>query len=224
MTDIRGQLLPVYVLADESGSMEFHVGELNAGLDSLHQSLLGEPTVSAKVRFSVIGFNNGVTPRLQLADLRMTGTMPQLSAWGGTSYQAAFTDLLTRIPGDVATLKGQGYRVHRPAVFFLSDGQPNPEDWRTPHAQLTNRAVTPTAPNIIACGIGTADAATILAVATNPDYAFVAIKGVDVGVSIAKFCTALTQSIIQSVSSLDSGQPELKMDKPTGFTMAIDEV
>ena len=42
MPEIRGQLLPVYVLADESMSMNPYLGELNAGLASLHEALIAE--------------------------------------------------------------------------------------------------------------------------------------------------------------------------------------
>ncbi len=56
MTGNKGNLLPVYVLADESGSMRPHIDELNRGLASLHEALLGEPMAAAKVRFSILRF------------------------------------------------------------------------------------------------------------------------------------------------------------------------
>ncbi|MCC3779373.1 hypothetical protein [Streptomyces sp. UNOB3_S3] len=225
MSDVRGQLLPVYVLADESGSMAPHMDDLNAGLDSLHQALLGEPMVASKVRFSVIGFSDDVSERLPLVDLRFVEAIPRLTASYTTSYQAAFTDLLTRIPRDVQALKGQQYQVHRPAVFFLSDGQPNDEeDWLTPHARLTDRTVTRAAPNIIACGIGEAEPGTILKVATRQEFAYVSIPGANVGDSIAKFCSELTKSIVSSVPTLDTQQPQLTVNPPQGFTLAIDVV
>ncbi|MEK8143911.1 hypothetical protein NKH18_24110 [Streptomyces sp. M10(2022)] len=76
MAENQGQLLPVYVLADESGSMHPYIGDLNAGLASLHRSLLGEPMAAAKVRFSVLGFANTVTERMVLADLRAENELP----------------------------------------------------------------------------------------------------------------------------------------------------
>ncbi|MER5884620.1 hypothetical protein ABT160_12385 [Streptomyces sp. NPDC001941] len=225
MAETHGQLLPVYVLADESGSMAPHVGDLNAGLSSLHRALLGEPMAAAKVRFSVIGFNNSVTEHLILADLRAESELPHLSARGGTSYQAAFQALLRRIPQDVDTLKSQGYRVHRPAVFFLSDGQPTDGGaWVAVHRELTDRSVTKAAPNIVACGIGQAEAETMLSVATSSDFAFISVPGAQLGDSIAKFFTALTKSVVQSGNAVASGTPELVVERPEGFRMAIDEV
>ena len=49
MADVRGQLLPIYMVADESASMEDSIDELNAGLASLHAALLAEPMAAAKV-------------------------------------------------------------------------------------------------------------------------------------------------------------------------------
>ncbi|QFX83429.1 vWA domain-containing protein [Streptomyces sp. SYP-A7193] len=225
MAETLGQLLPVYVLADESGSMSDYVGDLNEGMKSLHVALLGEPMAAAKVRFSVLGFANRVTERLILADLRSEAELPRLSAGGGTNYDAAFQALLDRIPQDVRDLKAQGYRVHRPAVFLLSDGQPNSGgDWRETHRRLTDRSVTGAAPNIIAFGMGEARAETILSVATRQDFAFVSIPGAQLGDSIARFFTALTKSVVESGNAVASGQPELVVEKPEGFRLAIDEV
>src|ERR1017187_6482926 len=116
MADNRGHLLPVYVLADESGSMAPYAGKLNSGMVSLHEALRSEPMVAAKVRLSVLGFSNEVTVRMSLADLRGETELPVLQMRGGTSYYAAFSDLLSRIPQDINVLKGDGYQVHRPAV------------------------------------------------------------------------------------------------------------
>ncbi|WP_229074322.1 hypothetical protein [Actinoplanes sp. DH11] len=224
MTGNRGNLLPVYVLADESGSMGRFMGDLNKGLASLHEALLGEPMAAAKVRFSVLGFAEDVQVRLRLADLRHEEELPALHARGWTNYQAAFAALRSGIPQDVAALKAEGYRVHRPAVFFLSDGQPSRGDWQGEHRALVDPAVTHAAPNIIACGMGDVEANTVLSVATRPEYGFVAEVGVDLGSAIAKFCTALTKSIVESGRSLGSSQPELVVKQPEGFRMAIDVV
>jgi uncharacterized protein YegL len=221
----RGSLLPVYVLADESGSMTKHLGELNQGLQSLHNTLLGEPMAAAKVRFSVLGFSDDVVTRVELADLRRENQLPELVTRGSTSYQAAFTALLNRLPHDINRLKSEGYKVHRPAVFFLSDGMPNSgEDWKTPHRQLTDRAVTPAAPNVVACGIGQADPAMMLEVATKKEFALVSVPGADLGKAISSFFMALTKSMVESGRSLANGNAELIVTKPEGFHMAIDEV
>jgi uncharacterized protein YegL len=219
----RGNVLPVYVLVDESSSMGKHIDALNSGLSRLHEALLGEPMAAAKVRISILGFADTVRLRVHLADLRREMRLPTLTAGGRTDYRRAFGELRRRIPADVRRLKAEGYRVHRPAVFVLTDGQPSDDSWRTEHAELVDRDVTPEAPNIIACGIGSARAETILDVATRPEFAFVALEDVDVGAAIAQFCTALTHSIIHSAPR-STRPPRLVVQQPAGFSMAIDVV
>jgi uncharacterized protein YegL len=224
MPDTKGHLLPVYVLADESASMQRYAKELNDGLISLCEALRSEPMIASKVRLSVLGFSDDVVVRMTLADLRNQQNLPELRTRGTTDYQAAFQDLITRIPQDIAALKGGGYLVHRPAVFFLSDGQPNEENWHGTHQHLTEKSTTPAAPNIIACGVGSVEPNTILQVATKPEFAFVSIPGADIGKAISQFFIALTSSVVQSGRSLSSANPELVVEKPDGFRMAIDVV
>jgi uncharacterized protein YegL len=225
MPDNKGHLLPVYVVADESWSMKPYDGELNTGMASLYEILRSEPMVAAKVRLTVLGFSDRVNVRMPLADVRNGQELPQLHIQGGTNYHAVFQDLLQRIPRDIGTLKADGYLVHRPAVFFLSDGQPGSAKWRNPHSRLTDRSVTPAAPNIIACGIGgEVKPETILQVATQRDFAFVSVRGADLGGAIAEFFIALTTSVVQSGRSLTSPNPELIVEKPDGFRMAIDVI
>ena len=94
MADVRGQLLPIYMVADESASMEDSIDELNAGLASLHAALLAEPMAAAKVRFSVLGFSDDVVVRLHLADVRRSDELPALESRGRTNYAEVFETLL----------------------------------------------------------------------------------------------------------------------------------
>ncbi|GGV97405.1 hypothetical protein GCM10015535_68710 [Streptomyces gelaticus] len=159
-----------------------------------------------------------------MTDMRHETSLPKIKIRGLTSYEAAFEDLLTRIPADVRRLRGAGYKVHRPVVFFLSDGQPtDKEAWQQPHGRLTDRARTPTAPDIVACGIGDALASTMVKVATRPEFAFVAKPATDIGQAVAEFFHALTASIVASGHALGSGAPELVVTRPDQFSLAIDE-
>jgi uncharacterized protein YegL len=225
MPETRGVLLPAYVVADESGSMGPYHYELSNGLVSLCEGLRAEPMIAAKLRLAVLGFSDDVQVRLAVADMRTETTVPQVIIRGLTNYGAVFDDLLRRIPADVQWLRGEGYKVHRPVVFFLSDGQPtDPAAWRRPHAALVDKAAMPTAPNIIACGIGDAKAQTMLEVATRPDFAFVVRPGTDLGRAISEFFHALTASLVASALALNSATPQLVINRPEQFVMAIDEV
>ncbi|MBP0450473.1 MULTISPECIES: VWA domain-containing protein [unclassified Kitasatospora] len=222
MADVKGVLLPAYVVADESGSMAVCERELTDGLVSLHESLRAAPMLADKVRLAIVGFADDVEERLALTDVRNEVRLPQFVIRGLTSYGSAFHDLLRRIPDDVARLKREGYLVHRPVVFFLSDGAPTDgEAWRTPHRQLTDKGVTKAAPNIIAVGVGHAEARTMVEVATRPEFAFVSVPGADVGRSITVFFEMLTESLIQSGNSLVANRPELIIQKPDPNLMRV---
>lgn len=225
MAETRGVLLPAYVVADESASMGPYVSDLQGGVTSLCEGLRAEPMIAAKLRLAVLGFSDDVEVRLAVADMRTETSVPRVVIRGMTSYRAVFDDLLQRIPADVRWLRGEGYKVHRPVVFFLSDGQPSDEyDWRSPRAALVDRDRTPTAPNIIACGIGDAQAQTMVDVATRPEFAFVAKPGTDIGKAVAEFFQSLTASLVATGQALNSASPQLVVSKPDQFTLAIDEV
>lgn len=225
MSEPSGNVLPIYFVADESGSMANDIGELNAGLVSLLDTLQGEAMAAAKVRLCILGFADDARCYLEPADLRDLEDMPKLSARGSTSLAAAFDELRARIPLDISELKADGYLVNRPAVFMLTDGVPNQGDgWEVAHADLVGDGFKQR-PNILAFGIGAADAEVIKRVATRPEYAFIAAVGVDTGRAIAEFIKALTQSVISSGQALAGGQAELPVEQPKGFiNLGVDQV
>lgn len=222
----EGTVLPIYFVADCSGSMAGEpIAEVNNGLKSLLDALQSESMAAAKIRFCVIGFDDDARCYLEPADLRNVESMPILSPGGTTSYAAALNELYRRLPLDISKLKSAGYLVNRPAVFFLTDGVPNSGDgWERMHANLTSPNF-PQRPNVLGFGIGNADAETIKRIASKPEYAFVAAQGVDTGRAIAKFIEALTHSVITSGRALASGQAALPLERPEGFiSLAVDTV
>ena len=204
-----------------------HQQELSNGLNSSSvDGLRGEPLAAAKVRIAVLGFSDDVRVRLAMSP-RVDGetSLPEIAVRGATNYAAVFDDLLHRIPADVQWLRAEGYKVHRPVVFFLSDGQPTDGgSWRGPHAGLTDKARTPAAPNIIACGIGEARADTMAEVATRPEFSCVARAGTDIGLAISEFFHSLIASLVASGHALNSANPQLVVNRLDSFTTALAEV
>jgi uncharacterized protein YegL len=225
MSEPLGNVLPIYFVADESTSMRQDIGELNAGLTSLLDALQSETMAASKVRFCILGFSDDARCYMEPMDLRETEAMPKLKERGSTSFAAAFRELFTRIPKDVAALKSQGYLVNRPAVFFLTDGAPNPGDgWEGPYADLTAPTFGPH-PNILAFGIGSVDPVTIKKIATQEKYAFVAAAGIDTGRAITEFIKALTHSVINSGNAIVDGNATLPIEQPKGFiSLAVETV
>ncbi|MFJ2843568.1 VWA domain-containing protein [Streptomyces griseofuscus] len=223
MAEAKGIVLPVYVVVDESESMTPYRQELFNGLSSLIDVLRAEPMVAAKARIAVLGFSDDVQVRLALSQVGPETLLPEISVRGLSNYAAVFDDLLHRIPIDVRMLRSERYKVHRPVVFFLSDGQPTDGGaWRGPHGRLIDRAQMRESPNIVACGIGDAQASTMLEVATRPEFAFVAAKGASIGQGVFEFFHSLTASLVASGNALGSAGPQLVINKPNQFALAVD--
>lgn len=219
----KAKVVPIYFVPDESGSMASVVEELNQGLRALLDAMHQETMTAAMVRFSIIGFSDDIYEHLRLADLGKLETMPTLGAHAQTSYVSIFEDLRRRIDEDVNHLRSEGYLVFRPAVFFLTDGVPNPagQPWERALGELVGEGFK-YRPNILAFGVGDAAPEVIRRVASRKEYAFIAAKGVDTGTAIAKFSRELTRTIMVTAGRMASGNPEIPMQKPEGFTYVFE--
>ncbi|MEV6000371.1 VWA domain-containing protein [Streptomyces griseomycini] len=207
------QLLPFYLVCDESGSMAGGgVDAINSALPDLHHEISTNPSVADKTRFALIGFSTQASVLQPLADLSELTQLPSLSAGGVTSFGAAFRLLKDTIEKDVVALKAEGHDVYRPVVFFLSDGIPTDEGWRTALADLNGFRY---APKIIAFGISDADAATITEVANFK--AFIQQNdSISPAVALREFASSLTRSIVSSATSMAAQGGE-------GFQLQVDE-
>lgn len=217
------QVLPFYLVCDESGSMGGDpIDAINEALPELHMEIGANPVVADKTRFSIIGFSDTAEELLPLTDLSLVAELPVLRTLGGTNYGAAFRMLKDQIDADVAMLKAGNNRVFRPVVFFLSDGQPT-SSWATEYDELVSPQ-NPLRPNIVAFGIGAADADTISAVATF--RAFLSDGTMSPAQALREFATALTKSIVKSGSTATADGIRLQTpDHVPGFTaLDADEV
>ena len=135
---------------------------------------------------------------MPLSNLSDVGAMPGCAAKGLTNYGEAFNLLRVVIQRDIANLKAQGLQVYRPAVFFITDGEPT-DDWEANHRALTDKAMNPQAPHIISFGVAGANAAVIGKIGTKA--AFIANHGVDPGNALKEILKSLTNTIVNSSSS-----------------------
>ena len=195
-------IVPVYLVIDESAGMGAYRSDLVHGLTRMIDTLRIDPRFPGDIHMSILGFSDDMHVRLPLGDVHGVTSAPNLIMQGTANYGAAFSDLLTRIPADVQTLKTAGHRVFRPLVFFITSGRPTEVTaWRTPHRQLTDRAATPTAPIVIAYGVDGVRADLMLQIATQPDYAFVAPRGLDRAATVSSLFRALTDILATVVIS-----------------------
>ncbi|MBV8940593.1 MAG: hypothetical protein JO240_02560, partial [Solirubrobacterales bacterium] len=129
---------------------------VNQGLVDLRDEVAKHPLIGKKVRFGIITFADSAETRLELSELSEDLILPTLSTRGrGTSYASAFEALRHTIPADVALLKVSGFQVHRPTVFFLSDGQPTERQakWHDRLMALKDQDFKER-PNLLAFGVG----------------------------------------------------------------------
>jgi uncharacterized protein YegL len=224
-------VLPFYVVCDESISMSGDsIDAVNLGIKELLRAIAGDPIVDEKARVGIITFNDQARELLPLTQLSSSPPISGCVASGSTSYAAVFELLKTKIEADVTHLKDvEGYRCHRPMVFFMSDGAPNPEDWRTPLAALTDPNFR-YRPNIVSFGVAGAEASVIKEVSTpltvgggkKDSFAFLAEEGTNPGPALKEIMKFITATI---VTSARQEQPVATMPNLEAFgVLHIDSV
>lgn len=219
-----GQILPFYLVCDESGSMSGDpLDAINDSLPKIHTEIGSNPVVADKTKFALVGFSDYAELVLPLSNLSEITSIPALTVKGGTSYSSAFDLLYDTIAEDVKQLKASGDQVFRPAVFFLSDGQPG-DSWEESYKRLIDPSWT-YHPNILAFGFGDVDATTLQHVATA--RAFVADGSMGPDEALREFAQSLIQSIVNSGSKpAQGGALTLAVpDQVPGFTsLPADEI
>ncbi|WP_410564496.1 vWA domain-containing protein [Amycolatopsis sp. cmx-4-61] len=189
---MKSEVLPCYLACDVSLSMADHIEELNAGLREFRGAVHADTAVAGRVLCSVIGFAETpqvVQPLFPMDDLT---TMPAPGACAGTNFGPVFTFLRGVIEGDVRALQAHRLRVHRPMVFFLSDGQPtDPVTWPAAFASLTDPDWM-CSPRMVTFGLGDADQEALARIGTFRSY--LGRDGVRMG-------TALIASVMHVLST-----------------------
>ena len=121
--------LPVYVLADCSGSMAgAPIESVKSGIRELHNELMGDPQTIESAYLSVITFDTNAKQLVPLTELPLFNP-PDLVASGVTSLGAALRLLDDRITNEVRKT-GEQKGDWKPLVFLLTDGAPT-DDWES---------------------------------------------------------------------------------------------
>jgi uncharacterized protein YegL len=199
-SDLRGsQVLPFYIVCDESDLMEpiGGIAAMNQALPDIHAEIASDPLVSNICRIGLITFAETADELMQLTNLSDVVAMPGLQARGPCKYGPVFTLLREIIHRDVEDLKFYGAEVFRPAVFFLTAGEPTDDlDWEDSYRSLMDKATFRQYPNIIAFGVHGASASTIGKIGTVG--AFIGGNGVAPADSLSEIMRSLTRSVTYS--------------------------
>jgi uncharacterized protein YegL len=211
----QGVLLPFYLVADVSYSMDGEkLARVNEILTDLVDALAKNPILSDKVRFGMIDFADDARVVLTLCDLAEQDRLPMLTCRGGTSFAAAFDMVRKQIESDASQLRADGFKVHRPAMFFLSDGQPTDDTpvWQSAFAALTeydrqSGTGNKWYPNVIPFGVGDADPATMaqLIYPKKRSKMYMSAEGADAAGAIRSMAEILIASVLSSGYSAAEG-------------------
>ena len=141
--------LPVYILADCSGSMAGNpIESVKQGIRTLHSSLMGDPSAVESAYLSVITFDNEARQAAPLAELTAFEP-PALQASGTTALGAALTTLLDCIDREVRKTTAEQKGDWKPLIFLLTDGAPT-DSWQAAADEFKRRRVG----NLIAVACG----------------------------------------------------------------------
>jgi uncharacterized protein YegL len=207
-------------MVDESAAVARFAAAIDAGIADLYQALVNEPAATAGLRLAVLPFGDQVRAATPLSPI-VHGSAPRaLVPAGPADYASVFADLLQRIPQDVDQLKQVVGRVNRPVVYLLGASPGNVASWADLRRQLTDRQVVRAAPTIVACGVGAATAEVVAAIASQPEFALIALPGVGADSAIAAFWRSVATSMLASGAALARGESSLSIKRPDGFAVA----
>jgi uncharacterized protein YegL len=215
---VAGQLvMPFYIICDVSSSMTGDMGELNTALKDLVSDIMSNPVIDDLTMLSVITFGSRAQTVAPLA-APSSITLPQLTAGGGTNYGAAFREYHRAFEADRARLKGEGKKVYRPCVFFLSDGAPGDRDYKQtfrsllgydPQTRQGNKAF----PYVVTFGFRDAPQ-QVMADLAYPDFGkskgrWFLTRSNNVRELLRSMTSAIGNTVISSGSSASAGQAQI---------------
>ncbi len=142
--------LPVYILADVSGSMQgTPIESVKSGIRQLHRDLMGDPQAIESAYLSVLTFSSSAQQVVPLTEVAMFNP-PDLVASGNTNFGDGLRLLIECFDRELVRTTPEVKGDWRPLVFILSDGAPTDTDWPTYAQQLRDRKPA----NIIAVACG----------------------------------------------------------------------
>ena len=142
--------LPVYILADVSGSMQgTPIESVKSGIRQLHRDLMSDPQSIESAYLGVITFAESAQQVVPLTEVAQF-VPPDLVAGGQTNLGDALRLLLDAFDHELVRTTADQKGDWRPLVFLLTDGAPTDTDWPQYAQQLRDRRPA----NIIAVACG----------------------------------------------------------------------
>lgn len=139
----QGQLvMPFYLICDVSYTMRNEIRALHNGITRICEEIQSSPLLDDVAYIGVLIFAD--TTRVIVPLGRMSeATVPPFGHEQAANYGQAFRKLAREMADDYESLVWKGFRVYRPCVYFLTDGEPADLDWQSTFDQtLSERAMT----------------------------------------------------------------------------------
>lgn len=211
-------LLLLYFMVDTSASMHGdRIAAVNEILPALLATCQANSAVRDKLRFSVVEFNSTARTVVPLSKSTSMTNIPTFVAGGGTNYGLGFREVKRAIDGGLASVKGDGYKVHRPAVIIITDGDPTDDEserqvsWDDLVSQPGGDRLTSEEesrlPNVAIFGVAEATEDQLRRYTARHGIAFQAAAGATASAALNEILKFLIQSIVSSVNDQDNAAP-----------------
>jgi uncharacterized protein YegL len=225
----QGILLPFYLVVDVSYSMMGDkIGAANQILPSVADALAKNPILADKIRFGLLDFSDDAKVLLPLSDMSGQEYLPKLVVRGGTDFGAAFRLLRSQLQQDIGQLRADGFKVHRPAVFFLSDGEPM-AGWQSDFVALTTYDKETGSgfkwyPVFVPCGVDEAGKDTMrqLVHPAGKSKLYMMKSGADAAAAIKAMAEILISSVLSSGQSAVDGNSGFVLPDKSQLPPTID--
>jgi uncharacterized protein YegL len=206
--------LPVYILADVSGSMSgTPIESVKSGIRQLHRDLMSDPQAIESAFLSVITFSDSAQQLVPLTEVAAFNP-PDLRASGQTNFGDGLRMLLDCFDREVVKTTPDQKGDWRPLVFVLSDGAPSDVDWPTYAQQLRDRRPA----NIIAVACGDQADVNVLKQVTEAVILMQEMSP-DAFKAFFKFVSASVKQTSAKVGSVADGQGITLPPPPPGITI-----
>ena len=225
-------VMPFYLILDQSGSMQQDLGALSQKVQELIEELRKDPIADDVALLSIISFGSSAQVTLPLT--RLTLAQPvSLSNMGGTNYSSAWKTYDQAIRSAYQQIKARGASMHRPCVFFLTDGEPQDMgkdasgvmEFRRTFNQLQGRDAVPYWPYVVAFGFRDATQAVLEQIAYpdrgirgNKHGRWFNAKNDDISVVLEQIKNMLFATVIATSKSSTTGKPEILIENPADMS------
>ena len=215
----EGQVvMPFYLVCDVSGSMAADIADLNSGVAGLCDEIAKDPVADDLAMVSIIEFDDTARTVAPLNFPSAVDRRPLVCNGGLTNYTAAFREFHRAFEADRTRLKGEGKRIFRPCIFFLTDGVPTSTDHQQVFRQLlgydpATKQGNPRYPYVTPFGFRGATEEAVRAIA-YPDFGekkgryFLAKPGVSVPSLLKAMTGMIATSVLSSSLSATAGTPQ----------------